>query len=159
MANQAIINVGPQDTQLSLQVPLPAAGANVTTGILDLSAIGGNSNAWQLGRFAIILPALPENQAGAGITVAMQVAGPSLTNSLPAPAAAVPGAFVTPVTSQTTTIAPVAAAGSPAFQAFQLATFDSTGSTYEFYQWVITVPAGVATEGEILTIAWIKDSN
>lgn len=158
MANQAIINVGPQDTQLAVFVALPAAGANITTPIIDLGVNGGNSNAWQLGRWAIQLPALAENNTGAGITVSLQAANGSLTNSSPAPAPAVPGAFVTPTTSQITTIPAVAIIGSPVFQAFQTAAFDSTGSTYQFYQWVITVPAGVITLGEQVIIAWVKDS-
>jgi hypothetical protein len=159
MANQAIINIGPQDIILAVQLPLPAAGANATTAIIDLGVNGGNSNAWQLGRFAIQCQALPENTVAAGITIAMQCAPPSLTNSQPAPGYNVPGAFITPVTTQTTTIAGVAGIGSAAFQGFQVPTFDSTGSTYQFYQWLVTVTAGIVTQGEILTIAWVKDSD
>lgn len=152
------INVGQQDAQLMVTVPLPAAGASVLSGILDLGTSAPNSNAWRMGRFAIILPNLPENNAGAGITVTMQVASASLTNNLPAVAPLIPGAFAAPITAQVTTIAAVAGTGSPAFQAFQLAAFDSTGSTVQFYQWSVAVPAGVVTQGEPLVIAWVKDS-
>jgi hypothetical protein len=157
MSTQAIQNVGPGDIQMAVTLALPASGQNATTGIIDLGAIAPNSNAWQLGRFAILCPALAENTSGAGITIAMQVAPPSLTGGTPAPAVVSPGTFITPVTSQTTTIAAVAGTGSAAFQAFQLPAFDPTGSTYQFYQWVVTVPA-ITTAGETLTIIWIKDS-
>jgi hypothetical protein len=155
------INVGQQDSQLTLSTPLPAAGANVTSGIIDLGTSGGNSNAWRMGRFAIITPNLPENSSGAGITVTMQAAGPLLTGGAANAAVAPiqPGVFAAPVTSQVTTFAAVAGAGSPAQQAYQLAAFDATGSTFQFYQWVITVPAGIVTQGEPLVIAWVKDSN
>ena len=154
MANQAPINIGPGDMAMSISLALPAANASVTTGILDLGTAAPNSSAWRLGRFHIICPALAENNTGAGITVTMAVAGPSLTNSPVAPQPAVPGAFSAPTTSQITTIAAVAAGGSPAFSAWQTAAFDSTGSTQQFYQWTVSVPAGVATQGEVLQIVW-----
>lgn len=150
------INVAPQDLQLSVQQALPAAGANVTSGILDLQAIAPNSNAWRLGRIAVLFPALPENTAGAGITVSLQAAPPSLVSGVVAPNTAPPGAFVTPVCSQTITITPVALAGSPATLAYFTLAFDSTGSTYQFYQFLITTPAGVVTLGEIVNIGWIN---
>ena len=154
------INVGQQDSQLLVSTPLPAAGANVLSGIIDLGTSGGNSNAWRMGRFAIIVPNLPENNAGAGITVTMQAAGPLLTGGAANAAVAPiqPGVFAAPVTSQVTTFAAVAGTGSPAQQAYQTAAFDAIGSTYQFYQWQIAVPAGMATQGEPLIIAWVKDS-
>ena len=154
MANQAPINIGPGDSQMAINIALPAANASVTTGTLDLGTTAPNSAAWSLGRFHIICPALAENNTGAGITVTMVVAGPSLTNSPVAPQPAVPSAFAAPTTSQITTIAAVAAGGSPAFSAWQTAAFDSAGSTQQFYQWTIAVPAGVVTAGEVLTIVW-----
>jgi hypothetical protein len=154
MANQAPINVGPGDTAMTISIPLPAANASVVTGILDLGTSAPNSSAWRLGRFHIICPALAENTTGAGITVTMAVAGPSLTNSPVAPQPAVPGTFAAPTTSQITTIPAVAAGGSLAFSAWQTAAFDSTGSTQQFYQWTVAVPAGVATQGEALQIVW-----
>lgn len=157
-ANQAPINVGVGDNQLLVSIVLPAAGASSPTGIIDLGTSAPNSNAWRMGRFQIILPAVVGNTAGAGITVTMQCAGPSLTAGSIAPAAIVPGAFVTPPTSQITTIPAVAVAGSGANTAYQVASFDSTGSTYQFYQWVVTVPAQCTSAGEVVQIVWIKDS-
>ena len=152
----AIINLGPQDVQLGLNQALPAAGANVLIGILDMQALAMNSNAWRLGRFCITFPNLPENTAGAGITVALQAAPPSLVAgaSAIAPLSPPPGAFVTPTTSQTATIAAVAGTGSPAQVAYMTLAFDPTGSVYQFYQFQITVPAGVVTQGENVSINW-----
>jgi hypothetical protein len=158
MANQAIINVGPGDMQLALVVPLPAAAANVVTGIIDLGTSSPNSNAWRMGRFQIVVPALPENNTGAGITVTMACAGPSLTAGSIAPLPIVPGTFAAPLTSQVTTLAAVTVGGSLAFQGFMTAAFDSTGSTFQFYQFTIAVPALVVTQGENVQIVWIKDS-
>jgi hypothetical protein len=153
------INIGPADIQLSVTQALPAAGTNVTTGILDLQAVAPNSNAWRLGRLAIVVPALPENTANTGITIALQAAPPSLTNSPPAPQLPVPGAFVTPATSQTFTIAAIAGTGSPAQIGYFTLAFDASGSTYQFYQFLITTPAGTITVGENITIQWIYDSD
>ena len=159
MASPAIINVGAFDGQLTLNTVLPAAGQNVTTGILDFSSSAPNSNGWRMGRIAIIAPNLPENIVAAGITVTMQAAGPSLTNSLPAPAPAVPGAFAAPAVSQVATIAGVAGTGSPAQVLYMTLPFDTTGSTYQFVQFVIAVTAGIVTQGENLQISWVKDSD
>ena len=158
MATPSPINIGPGDSTMAISLALPVANSSVTTGILDLGTTAPNSAAWRMGRFQILCPALTENNTGAGITVTMAVAGPSLTNSPVAPQPAVPGAFAAPLTSQVTTIAAVAAGGSLAFNAYQLPAFDSTGSTYQFYQWTVSVPAGVATQGEALQIVWVKDS-
>jgi len=158
MANQSIINVGPFDAQLTLNTPLPAAGANVTTGILDFSSKGGQSNAWRMGRIGIFFPTLPENTVAGGITVTLQAAGPSLTNSLPAPAPAVPGAFSAPAVSQVATIAGVAGTGTPATVLWMTLPFDSTGSTFQFVQFVIAVTAGIITQAENVRISWVKDS-
>ena len=154
------INLGPQDVNLAVSINLPAAGQNATTNILDLQSIAPQGNAWREGRFVVSFPALPENNAGAGITVTMQAAGPLLTGGAANAAVAPiqPGVFAAPVTSQVTTFAAVAGTGSPAQQAYQTAAFDAIGSTYQFYQWQIAVPAGMATQGEPLIIAWVKDS-
>lgn len=157
-ATQAIINVGAFDSQLTLNTALPASGANVTTGILDFSAAGGNSNAWRMGRIGIFFPVLPENTVAGGITVTLQAAGPSLTNSLPATAPATPGAFAAPAVSQVATLAGVAGVGTPATVLWMTLPFDSTGSTYEFVQFVIATTAGIITQGENLQISWVKDS-
>jgi hypothetical protein len=151
----AIINLGPQDVQLGFNVALPGANANVLTGIIDIQAIAPNSNAWRLGRFVITVPAIPENLAGAGITIALQAAPPSLVAgaSAIAPLTPPPGVFVTPTTSQTATIPPVAVVGSAAQVAYMTLAFDPTGSVYQFYQFLITVPAGVAA-AEQISIAW-----
>ena len=152
------INVGPQDIVLSVNQALPAAGANVTTAILDLQATAPNSNAWRLGRIAVIVPALPENNdVTKSITVDLQVAPPSLTAGAAsvAPNTSVPGAFITPVCAQKISITGVAATGSLATIAYFTLAFDPTGSTYQFYQFVITTPAGTNTVGEIVSIGWI----
>lgn len=154
----AIINVGAYDALLTLNTPLPAAGTAVTTGILDLEAFAPNSNAWRMGRFQILFPNLPENNAGAGITVSMQCANSSLTSGAIAPQMPPPGVFATPVTSQTTTIASVAVTGSAQQAAWMTLAFDATGSSFQFYQFVITTPGGVASQGENISIRWVKDS-
>ena len=153
----AIINVAVQDAALSIAQALPAANTNVTTPILDLQAVAPNSNAWRLGRIAVSIPALPEN-TGTGITVALQAAPPSLVAGAAsiAPNSPVPGAFVTPVCAQTITFAGIAGTGTPAQVAYFTLAFDSTGSTYQFYQFVITTPAGTVTLGEIVNIGWIN---
>jgi hypothetical protein len=158
MANQAIINVGAFDGQLTLYTPLPASGANVTTGILNLEAYAPNSNAWRMGRIGIFFPNLPENVVAAGITVTLYAASSSLTNSLPAPAPAVPGAFAQPAVSQVGTVAGIAGTGTPAQVLWMTLPFDSTGSTYQFVQFVIAVTAGINTLGEKIQISWVKDS-
>jgi hypothetical protein len=148
-----MINIGPQDNQLLVNTALPAAGANVTSAILDLQSIAPNSDSWRLGRIAVTFPALPEN-TGTGITIALQAAPPSLVNSPPAPALPVPGAFVTPTCAQTITIAGVAGTGSLANVAYFTLAFDGNGSPYQFYQFLITTPAGTITQGENIAIAW-----
>lgn len=151
------INIGQEDAQLLVSLVLPASGQSATTGVIDLATVAPNSNAWRMGRFAIKWPNLPENVSGAGITVAMQVAGPLLTAGTPAPAPIVPGTFAAGTMAQTTTIAAVAASGTAAGQQFQLPDFDATGSTARFYRWVVTSPA-INFGGESITIVWVKDS-
>ena len=150
------MNIAPQDAALSINQALPAAGANVTTPILDLQATSPNSNAWRLGRIQVSIPALPEN-TGTGITIALQAAPPLLTAGAAsiAPNTALPGAFVTPTCAQTITITGQVG-GTPAQLAYFTLAFDSTGSTYQFYQFVITTPAGTVTVGEIINIGWIN---
>ena len=151
------INVAVQDAALSIAQALPAAGANVTTPILDLQAVAPNSNAWRLGRIQVSVPALPEN-TGAGITVALQAAPPSLV----AGAASIAPLFCCSWRVCYSGVRPndyvrrsLLAHGLAQVAYFTLA-FDSTGSTYQFYQFVITTPAGTVTVGEIVNIGWIN---
>lgn len=148
-----IINVSTSDLNISLTQAVPANNTNVTTGILDLQAIAANSDAWQLGLISVAFPAMPEN-TGTGITVALQAAAASLTNSQPAPILPVPGAFVTPQTAQTMTLTGVAAIGTTATKGYFNLALDPNGSTYQFYQFVITTPNGTVTTGENIVIAW-----
>lgn len=153
------INLGPIELALSLNTALPAAGANVTTGILDLQSIAPNGDAWRLGRIAVLFPNLPENNAGAGITVALQAAPPSLVAGAPtavAPATPPPGAFVTPAVAQTLTVPAVANGGSTANIYYFTLAFDANGSPYQFYQFVITTPAQVQSQGENIVIAYVS---
>ena len=149
-------NLAPQDLNLSLSQALPGAGANVTTGYLDLQAIGPNSDAWTDGVFAISFPNLPENTVAGGITVALQAAPPLLTQgaSAIAPNQPAPGAFVTPTDAPVVTLAGVAGTGTAAQKLYLKLSFDATGSPYQFYQFVITTTAGINTLGELVTIAW-----
>lgn len=159
MATQNIVqlkNLAPQDLDISISQAVPAAGANVTTGILDMQFVGPNSDSWRDGVFAINFPAMPEN-TGTGITVALQCAPASLTGGNPAasaPNTPGPGAFITPPDAQTVTLAGVAATGTPASKLFLSPAFDANGTPYQFYQFLITTPAGTNTVGEIITIAW-----
>lgn len=138
-------------------MPLPAANANNTTPVLDLQAIAPNSNAWQTGRIKVTVPALPENTAGAGITFALQAAPPSLTSGIKAPALYPPGAFAAPNPSQTITVAAVANGGSLAQVFYFTLPCDANGSTFQFIQFVQTVPAGVATQGEVINYQYISE--
>jgi hypothetical protein len=151
------IQIAPADVNLSVQMPLPAANNNNTSPVLDLQAIAPNSSAWQLGRIKVTIPALPENTAGTGITLAIQAAPVSLTSGVKAPALPPPGAFVTPNPSQTVTVAAVANGGSlAAVYYFNLPT-DGNGSTYQFIQFVQTVPAGVVTQGEVINYQFVSE--
>lgn len=155
---QQQINLGAIDLNLALNTALPAAGANVATGIIDLEAIGQNSDAWRLGRFAVVIPALPENTAGAGVTIALQAAPPSLVAGNPAgvaPNVPPPGAFAAPAVAQTLTVAAVAGSGSTANVYYFTPAFDVNGNTMQFYQFIITTPAQVASQGENILIAWV----
>jgi len=152
----AIINVAVMDAALSVSQILPAAGANVTTPIIDMQAVAPNSNAWRLGRFQVSVPAIPENTAGAGITVTMWAAPPLLTGgaSAIAPLQPAPGAFVN--TGNVVIIPAVAAIGSPAQSQWFTLEFDPTGSTYQFYEFVIATPAQINPNAEQITIGWIN---
>ena len=158
MANNVVqlINLAPQDLNLSISQALPAAGANVTTGVIDMQAIAPNSDAWTDGVFAITFPALPENTVAGGITVALQAAPPSLTAGAAAiaPNTPPPGAFITPADAQTVTLAGIAGTGTGAQKLYLTLAFDPNGSPYQFYQFLITVTAGIVTQGELVTIAW-----
>jgi hypothetical protein len=158
MATQAVINVGAFDAQLTLNTALGASGVTVTTGILDFSSAAPNSNAWRTGRIGIFFPTLPENTVAGGIVVTMQAANGSLTNSLPAPAPAVPGAFAAPPVSQVATLAGVAGVGTPATVLWMTLPFDSTGSTFQFLQFTILTTAGINSQNENIQISWVKDS-
>jgi hypothetical protein len=157
MATQNVVqlkNLAPQDLNLSLSQVLPAVGTNVTTGYIDMQAIAPNSDAWTDGVFAITFPALPEN-TGTGITVALQAAPPSLTagSVAIAPYTPPPGAFVTPADAQTVTLVG-GVGGTAATKLYMTLAFDPNGSPYQFYQFVVTTPAGTVTQGETITIAW-----
>ncbi len=151
------INLGPLDLALSVGLALPAANANATTGILDLQSIAPMGDAWRLGRLAVIFPNLPENNAGAGITVDLQAAPPSLVagQTGAAPNNPPPGAFITPPVAQKLTVAAVANGGSAANIYYFTLAFDPNGSPYQFYQFLVTVPAQVASQGEQILIAWV----
>lgn len=146
-------NIGPVDLNLAVTQTLPAAGAAVTTGILDLQSIAPNGDAWRLGRIAVIVPAIAGNVAN-GITIAVQAANADLNNSPAAPALPVPAAFATPPVAQTLTIAAVAGTGSAASVYYFTPAFDAYGSPYQFYQFVITAGAGAVTAGESVTIGF-----
>ena len=146
-------NLGPQDLSLSVTQALPPSGANVTTGYLDLQAVGPISDAWTDGVLAVIFPNLPENTVAGGITVAIQAAAPLLTQgaSAIAPLTPLPGAFATVLTL---TLAGVAGTGTAAQKMYAELPLDSTGLPYQFYQFLITTTAGINTLGEPVTIAW-----
>lgn len=149
--------LAPGDKNISVSFAIAGVNANITTAVLDLQAVAPNSNAWQQGRFVVEFPALPENTTGAGVTIALQCAPVSLTSGIKAPNLPPPGTFITPVCAQTVTIPAVANGGSLATNAyFNLAT-DLNGSTYQFYQFLQTTPAGVNTVGEIITIEFISE--
>jgi len=151
------IQIAPADVNLSVNMPLPAAANNNTTPVLDLQAIAPNSCAWQLGRIKVTVPALPENNTGAGITFAIQAAPVSLTSQVKAPALPPPGVFVTPNPSQTITIAAVANGGSLAGVYYFTIPSDANGSSYQFIQFLQTVPAGVVTQGEVISYAFVSE--
>ena len=152
------VNIGPLELALSLNTQLPAAGTNVTTGTLDLQSIAPNGDAWRLGRIAVVMPAIAGNTAGAGITIALQAAPPSLVAGSAAIAPLTPpaGAFVTPAVAQTLTVAPVANGGSTAGLYYFTLPFDSNGSPYQFLNFVITNPAQVASQNEVITIGYVN---
>ena len=149
-------NLAPQDLNLSLSQALPAAGQSVTTGFLDMQMIGPNSDSWRDGLFAITFPNLAENTVAAGITVTLWCAPPLLTQGATAiaPNTSQPGVFIQPPATQVVTLAGIAVTGTAAQKLYLGPEFDPTGSPYQFYQFVIAVTAGIATIGEIITIAW-----
>ncbi len=160
MANIAqLINLGPQDLNLALNTPLAAAGAAVTSGILDLQSIAPNGDAWRLGRIAIVVPALPENNdITKSITVDLQAANASLVAGNPAgvaPNTPPPAAFATPLVAQKLSVTGVAVAGSAANIYYMTLAFDPNGNPFQFYQFVITTPAGIVTQAENILIAWV----
>lgn len=153
----AQINLGPIDLNLALNTALPANGANVLTGVLDLQSIAPNGDAWRTGRFAIIFPALPESNVVANtITVDLQAAPPSLLagSAAIAPLTPPPGAFVTPAVAQKLTVPGVVGTGSLANVYYMTAAFDANGSPFQFYQFLITV-GNINTLAENILIAWI----
>jgi len=152
-----LINLGPQDLAISVAQALPGAGANNTSGILDLQSIAPNGDAWRLGRIAVVIPAIPENVAGAGITFQLQAAPPSLLGGAgaSAPNTPAPGAFTNGNPSQIITLAAVAGTGSVAQVLYFTLMFDANGSPYQFYQVLQTVPAQVAPLGESITYAFV----
>src|SRR5580693_7918467 len=84
---------------LHLQQYLPAAGATVVTGVLDLHVDGDSfGNAWRLGRIRVGIPALPNHVTPADvITVSMQQTpnGGALANTVPLIQVQIPGVAVT----------------------------------------------------------------
>ena len=150
------INIGVIDSQLTLTQALPAAGANVTTGNLDLQAVGPFSASNRLGYLFVDMPAVAGNTTGAGITIALQSANASLTGGSTAIAPALPaaGAFAAPDVAQTLTVAAVAVTGSPAGRHYFPIPKDTNGSCYQFYNFVITVPAQATTAAEVVTLGW-----
>jgi len=152
------INIGPLELALTLNTQLPAAGANVTTGTLDLQSIAPNGDAWRLGRIAVVMPAIAGNTAGAGITIALQAAPPSLVAGSLAIAPLTPpaGAFVTPAVAQTLTVAAVANGGSTANIYYFTLPFDANGSPYQFVNFVITSPAQIVSQNENVVIGYVN---
>jgi hypothetical protein len=148
------INIGATDYQLSLTQALPAAGNAVTTGNIDLQAVGPFSASNRLGFLYVDMPAVAGNTAGAGITIAMQVANASLTTSSVAPALPAAGTFAAPNPSEIVTVAAVGASGSVANRYYMPLPKDANGSCYQFYNFVITVPAQATTASEVVTIGW-----
>ena len=150
------INLGPQDSFLSLAtLALPAAGANNTTGVMDLECVGPFSDGKYTGLIAVTVPPLPNLVATYSITLQIQVAEPSLTASSPAPGANVPGAFANANPSQIITINGVAG-GYQGGVFYFFIPIDSTGNTYQYVQVLQTAGAGATTEGEIVTYSFIK---
>lgn len=151
------INIGPIDLNNAITFALPAAGATTVFGTLDMQAIAPNSDAWRLGRLAVVIPAIGGNDVVADtITITLQAAPPLLTAgaSSAAPNNPVPGAFVTPLCSQVITIPGVVAGGSVAQKAYFTMAFDANGSPYQFYQFSVAVNASITTIGELVTIGW-----
>ena len=148
-------NIGPIDLLLSVSQALPAAGAAVTTSVLDFQSIAPNGDAWRLGRIAVKVPAIAGNVAN-GITIALQAANADLTTGAGsiAPNLPNPAAFATPAVAQTLTIAAVAGTGSPASIYYFTLPLDSYGNPYQFAQFVITSGAGAATASEVVTIGF-----
>ena len=150
------INIGVIDSQLTVTQALPAAGNNVTTGNLDLQAVGPFSASNRLGYLFADVPAVAGNTAGAGITIALQAANASLTGGSTAIAPNLPaaGTFAAPNPSEIVTVAAVAAGGSVAARYYFPIPKDANGSCYQFYNFVITVPAQATTAAEVVTLGW-----
>lgn len=148
-------NIGPIDLNLSVTQALPAAGAAVTTGVLDFQSIAPNGDAWRLGRILVKVPAIAGNVAN-GITIAVQAANADLTQGATgiAPLLPTPAAFATPAVAQTLTIAAVAGTGSAAGNYYLTVPLDAYGNPYQFAQFVITAGAGAVTAGEVVTIGF-----
>lgn len=147
----ALINIGPLDLANSVSFPVPASGTNFTTGIIDLQAVGPNSDAARLGRIAIVVPAMPEaNVVANTITIAIQGAPASLLagNTAIAPALPPPGAFAT---QQTITLAGIVNGGIPAQVVYASLPFDGNGTPYQFLQFLVTTGA-INTLNETMTI-------
>ncbi|MDE2104975.1 MAG: hypothetical protein KGL39_47495 [Patescibacteria group bacterium] len=153
-----MINLAPSDVNLGVSVELPAAGNAATSATLDLQAIAPNSSAWRLGLFRVSFPAVAGHETAAdSITVALKAAPPSLTTGASAAAPSTPpaGAFITPAVAETLSVAGVAATGSAAGNYYMHMPLDSNGSTYQFYEFVITVPASATTASEVVNIEFI----
>lgn len=159
MAFSQLINLGPQDLNLSVSLALPAAAANNTTGILDVQSIAPNGDAWRLGRIAVVIPAIPlHTDSTKSITFALKAAPPLLTTgaAAAAPNQPVPGAFVTPICAQTISIPGVASSGTLAQIVYFTLAFDANGSPFQFYQFLQTVASGDNNSGETITYSWVN---
>ena len=145
------INLGPQDAFLQLAtVAVPPNGQNNLSGVLDLEAVGPFSDAKHLGLIAVTVPAMPELVSGT-LTLQIQVAEASLTQSGIAPAPTVPGAFANANPSQIATI--TGAAGGYAGGVFYFfVPLDSNGNSYQYVQFLQTATG--PTAGEIVSYAW-----
>ena len=134
--------IGPQDSQLSVTLALPAANANNTTGVIDLQAIAPNSDAWRLGRICAIVPLLVNHtDPTKTITLEIKVASASLTTSPAAPALPVAGSFATANPRQIGGVPGLATTGSLATTLYFTIPCDANGNTLQFVEFLQSVPA------------------
>lgn len=135
--------IGPQDSQLSVTLALPAAAANNTTSALDLQAIAPLSDAWRLGRICATIPALV-NHTDSTKTITLEIlkATASLVSSPIAPALPVAGSFAAANPRQIGGVPGVATTGSLAQTLYFTIPCDANGNTLQFVEFLQTVPSG-----------------